>query len=97
MLSLWKYFLYQPLAVNFLHEFAGAYDENQALPVYPSTTRWNSHARACKTLHEGYQAQIGALTVSYEKKEPKALDIFMPITVEIFIASLLTLRDVFVA
>ena len=46
-------------------------------------------------MYEGYQAQIGALTMCYnERKEPKALGIFMAITSEIFIASLLMLRDV---
>ena len=28
LLSPWKYFYYRPLAVNFLQEFAKAYDEN---------------------------------------------------------------------
>ena len=54
--------------------------------------------RVCKGLYEGYQAQIGALTVCYnEKMEPEALGIFMAITSEIFIASLLMLHDVFEA
>ena len=57
LLLLWKYFHYRPLAVNFLQEFGKAYNENQALPVCPSTTRCTSHGRACKTLYEGYQAQ----------------------------------------
>ena len=92
LLSLWKHFHYQPLAVNFLQEFAEAYNGNQVLPVCPSTTRWTSHGRACKALYEGYQAQIGALTMCYnERKEPKALGIFMVVTLEIFIASLLML------
>ena len=96
LLSLWKYFHYQPLAVNFLQEFAEAYNENQVLPVCPSTARWTSHGRACKALYEGSQAQIGALTMCYnERKEPEALGIFMAITSEIFITSLLMLRDVF--
>ena len=96
LLSLCKYFHYKPLAVNFLQEFAEAYNENQALPVCPSTIRWTSHGRACKTLYEGYQAQIGALTVCYNKrKEPEALSIFIAITSEIFITSLLMLYDVF--
>ena len=68
LLSLWKYFHYQPLAVNFLQEFGEAYNENQALPVCPSTIRWTSHVRACK-----------------------GLGIFMAITSEIFIASMLML------
>ena len=98
LLSLWKHFHYQPLAVNFLQEFAEAYNGNQVLPVCPSTTRWTSHGRACKALYEGYQAQIGALTMCYnERKEPKALGIFMAVTLEIFIASLLMLWDVFKA
>ena len=98
LLSLWKYFHYRPLAVNFLQEFAKAYNENQALPVCPSTTRWTSQGRACKALYEGYKAQIGALTMYYnERKEPKALGIFMAITSEILIASLLMQRDVFEA
>ena len=98
LLSLWKYFHYRPLAVNFLQEFAEAYNENQALPVCPSTTRWTSQGRACKALYEGYKAQIGALTMYYnERKEPKALGIFMAITSEILIASLLMQRDVFEA
>ena len=97
LLSLWKYFHHRPLAVNFLQEFAKAYNENQALAVCPSTTWWNSHGRVCKALYEGFQAQIGALTVCYNKrKEPKTLGIFMAIT-EIFIASLLVLYDVFKA
>ena len=98
LLSLWKYFHYQPLVVKFLQEFAEAQNENQVLPVCPSTTRWTSHGRACKALYESYQAQIGALTVCYnERKEPEGLGIFMVITSEIFIASLLMLRDVFEA
>ena len=98
LLSLWKYFHYRPLAVNFLQEFAEAYNENQALPVCPSTTRWTSQGRACKALYEGYQAQIGALTTYYnEIKEPEALGIFMAITSEILIVSLLMQRDVFEA
>ena len=49
-------------------------------------------------MYEGYQAQIGALTMCYnERKEPKALGIFMAITSEILIASLLMQRDVFEA
>ena len=92
LLSLWKYFHYQPLVVKFLQEFAEAQNENQVLPVCPSTTRWTSHGRACKALYESYQAQIGPLTVCYnERKEPEALGIFM------VIASLLMLRDVFEA
>ena len=98
LLSLWKYFHYRPLAVNFLQEFAEVYNENQALPVCPSATRWTSHGRACKALYEDYRAQIGALTVCYnERKEPEALGIFMAITSEIFTASILMLRDVFKA
>ena len=47
-------------------------------------------------MYEGYQAQIGALTVcNNERKEPEALGILMVITSEIFIASLLLLHDVF--
>ena len=95
LLSLWKYFHYQPLAVNFLQEFAEAYNENQVLPVCPSTARWTSHGRACKALYDCYQAQIGALTMCYnDRKEPEALGIFMVITSEIFITSLLILWDV---
>ena len=98
LLSLWKYFHYRTVAVNFLQEFAEAYDENQVLPVCPSTARWTFHGRACKALYEGYQAQIGAITLCYnKKKEPEALHIFMAITSEIFIASLRMLRDVFKA
>ena len=98
LFSLWKYFHYRPLAVNFLQEFAEVYNENQALPVCPSTTRWTSHGRACKALYEDYRAQIGALTVCYnERKEPEALGIFIAITSEIFTASILMLRDVFKA
>ena len=98
LLSFWKYFHYQPLAFNFLQEFGEACNENQALPVCPSTTRWTSHGRACKALYEGSQAQIGALTVCYnERKEPEELCIFMGITPEIFIASLLMLHNVFKA
>ena len=98
LLSLWKYFRYRTLAVNLLQEFAEAYDENQVLPICPSTTRWTSHGRACRALYEGYVAQIGALTVCYNnRKEPEALGIFMAITSETFIASLLILRDVFEA
>ena len=79
-----------------MQEFAEAYNENQALPVCPSTTWWTSQGRACKALYEGYQAQIGALTVcNNERKEPEALGILMVITSEIFIASLLLLHDVF--
>ena len=87
LLSLWKYFHHRPLAVNFLQEFAKAYNEKQALAVCPSTTKWNCHGRVCKALYEGFQVQIGALTVCYNKrKEPKTLGIFMAITSEIFIA-----------
>ena len=88
LLSLWKYFRYRTLAVNLLQEFAEAYDENQVLPICPSTTRWTSHGRACRALYEGYVTQIGALTVCYNnRKEPEALGIFMAITSETFIAS----------
>ena len=88
LLLLWKYFHYQPLAVSFLQEFAKDYNENQPLPVCPSTTRWTSHGKACKALYECYQAQLGALTVCFnERKELEALGMFMAITSEIFIAS----------
>ena len=98
LLSLCKYFHYWSQAVNFLQEFAEAYNKNQALPVCPSTTRWISHGRACKASYEGYHAQIATLTVCYnERKEPEALGIFMAITSEIFIASLLMLHNVFEA
>ena len=81
-----------------MQEFAEAYNKNQALPVCPSTTRWISHGRACKASYEGYHAQIATLTVCYnERKEPEALGIFMAITSEIFIASLLMLHNVFEA
>ena len=95
LLSLWKYFHYRPLAVNFLQEFAEAYNKNQALHACPSTTRWTSKGRASKALYEGYQAQIAALTMYYERTEPEALGIFMAITSEILIASLLMQRYVF--
>ena len=95
LLSLWKYFHYWPLAVNFLQEFAEAYNKNQALHACPSTTRWTSKGRASKALYEGYQAQIAALTMYYERTEPEALGIFMAITSEILIASLLMQRYVF--
>ena len=87
LLSLWKYFQYRPLAINFLQELLRPTMKIKHL-VCPNTTRWTSHGRACKALYEGYQAEIGALTVCYNKRnEPKALGIFMAITSEIFIAS----------
>ena len=96
LLSLWKYFHYRPLAVNFLQEFAEAYNKNQALPACPSTTRWTSKGRASKALYEGYQTQIAALTMYYnDRTEPEALGIFMAITSEILITSLLMQRYVF--
>ena len=96
LLSLWRFFHYRPLAVNFLQEIADAYNENQTLPVCPSTTRWTSHGRACKALYEGYQMQFGALNVCFnERCEPEALGIFMSITSDIFIATLFMLHDVF--
>ena len=39
LLSLWMYFHYRPLVVKILQEFGETYDENQALPVCPSTTK----------------------------------------------------------
>ena len=91
-------FIIDLLAVKFLQEFSEVYNENQVLPILPSTTKWTSHGRAFKALYEGYQAHIGALTVCYKKrKEPKRLGIFLAITLEIFIASLPTLRNVFKA
>ena len=96
LLSLWKFFHYWPLAVNFFQEIADAYNENQTLPVCPSTTRWASHGRACKALYEGYQMQLSALNVCFnEQCKPEALGIFMSITSNIFIATLLMLRNVF--
>ena len=84
-------FIIDLLAVKFLQEFSEVYNEDQVLPIFPSTTKWTSHGRAFKALYEGYQAHIGALTVFYKKrKEPKGLGIFLAITLEIFIITYAT-------
>ena len=96
LLLLWKYFHYGPQQSTSRRNTGPS--KNQAIPVFSSTIRWISHGKSCKTLYEDYQAQIGAPTVCYnERKELKAQGIFMAITLEIFIASLLRLCDVFEA
>ena len=98
LLALWKYFHYRPLALNFMKNAAEMYDEHAITPVCPSVTRWTAHDRACKSLCDGFQQNLAALSVCVnERKEPDALGVFNEITSPRFMATILMLRDVFSA
>ena len=96
LLTLWKYFHYRPLAINFLKEAADAYERHFITPVCPSVTRWTAHGRACKAVYDGYQQLLVTLSVALnERWEPEAMGLFAALAEEEFLATLLLLRDTF--
>ena len=71
-------FKYRPLAKNLLEESAEMYDENVAVPVAPSVTRWTAHECACKSVIKDYHQFISSLTTCYnEPREPEALGLLV--------------------
>ena len=50
LLSLWKFFHYIPLAVNFLENASEVYGEPAIVTVCPNVARWTAHDRTCKNL-----------------------------------------------
>ena len=82
--------------MSFMENVAEIYGESLVIPVCPSVTRWTAHDRACKSLYDGYKQFLNALGVCVnERKESETVGIFSEITDCEFIATILTLRDVF--
>ena len=64
--------------------------------VCPRVTRWTAHGRACKTVYDGYQQLLVALSVALnERQGPEAMGLFAVLGEEEFLATLLLLGDIF--
>ena len=55
-----------------------------------------AHGKSCKAVYDGYQQLLVALSVALnERREPKAIGLFVALAEEEFLATLLLLRDIF--
>ena len=96
LLSLWKYFHYCPLSLNFLKKAADTYEEYVITPVCPSVTGWTAHGRACKAAYDGYQQLLVASSDALnEIRELEAMGLFAAIAEGEFLATILLLRVIF--
>ena len=97
--NLWKYFKYRTLAINLLQECSEIYGNiSSVVHVYPSTTCWTAHDRACMVVFKNFQAVLQALSTCYnERKEAEALGLFIQAVSLCNISTILMLLEVFSA
>ena len=82
-MTLWKYFYYRPLALNFLKEASNAYEEHISMPVCPSVTRCTAYRRTFKAVYYGYEQLLVALAIVLnERWEPEAMGLFAALVKE---------------
>ena len=75
--ALWKFFHYQPLAMNFIKNLAEVFQEDSIVPVCPNVTKWTAHDKACKSICNGYKQYLAVLSVYVsERNEPDIMGIF---------------------
>ena len=77
LLALWKFFHYQPIALNFLENASESFGEPSFIPVCPCVSSWTAYDRGCRNIYSGYWQFLNALaTCLNERKEPEPLALF---------------------
>ena len=85
--------------MNLLQECSKIYGNiSSVVLVWPSTTHWTAHDRACMVVFKNFQAILQALSTCYsEKKEAEALGLFIQAVSPYNISTILMLLEVFFA